>query len=280
VLSAVLNSIYQQRGKSLRACASENDMSLTTTQRVARHALKLYPYRLILVQALSFYDKIVRVEACYRLLELLTTEIDIVYTDEASFRTDGHVNMWNCRMWDYERPDNFVAEASQSAKQLTVWAGMSRHHIFGPYFFPSTVTGDSYRAIISEMFIPDILERVGSIDNIWFQQDGAPAHTANDTKTFLRSQFNERLISRGLHHEWPPRSPDLTPCDFYLWGVVKELTFQQGQFNDISAMQDAIIAAFQTIRNSRMANVSSAVMSVPQRMQRCIDLEGEQLQHQ
>jgi hypothetical protein len=22
---------------------------------------------------------------------------------------------------------------------------------------------------------------------------------------------------------WPPRSPDLTPCDFFLWGYVKEM---------------------------------------------------------
>jgi hypothetical protein len=280
VLSAVINSIYNQRGKSLRKCASENGLSLTTTQRAARHTLKLYPYRLILVQALSFYDKIVRVEACHRLLEILETGIDVVYTDEASFRTDGHVNTWNCRIWEYDRPDSFVAETIQSAKQLTIWGGMSRNHLFGPYFFPSTVTGDSYRAIISEMFIPDILQKVGSINDLWFQQDGAPAHTANDTKAFLRSQFDERLISRGLHHEWPPRSPDLTPCDFYLWGIVKDLTFQRGPFSDTSAMQNAIIDAFQTIRHLKIANVSSAVMSVPRRMQRCIALEGGQLQHQ
>jgi hypothetical protein len=24
---------------------------------------------------------------------------------------------------------------------------------------------------------------------------------------------------------WPPRSPDLTPCDFFLWGFVKEAVY-------------------------------------------------------
>ena len=24
---------------------------------------------------------------------------------------------------------------------------------------------------------------------------------------------------------WPPRSPDLTPCDFFLWGFVKDRVF-------------------------------------------------------
>jgi hypothetical protein len=31
----------------------------------------------------------------------------------------------------------------------------------------------------------------------------------------LREAFDDRVISRGL---WPPHSPGLTPCDFYLWG--------------------------------------------------------------
>jgi hypothetical protein len=30
--------------------------------------------------------------------------------------------------------------------------------------------------------------------------------------------FGDRIISRGL---WPPRSPDLSFCDFYLWGHLK-----------------------------------------------------------
>jgi len=24
---------------------------------------------------------------------------------------------------------------------------------------------------------------------------------------------------------WPPRSPDLTPCDFFLWGYIKDRVF-------------------------------------------------------
>jgi hypothetical protein len=26
-------------------------------------------------------------------------------------------------------------------------------------------------------------------------------------------------------HVWPPRHPDLTPCDFFLWGFVKEAVY-------------------------------------------------------
>jgi hypothetical protein len=34
----------------------------------------------------------------------------------------------------------------------------------------------------------------------------------------LRQFFGEESISKGL---WPPRSPDLSPPDFFLWGHLK-----------------------------------------------------------
>ena len=52
----------------------------------------------------------------------------------------------------------------------------------------------------------------------WFQQDGATAHTARVSMAAVSEVFGDRVISRGL---WPPRSPDLTPPDFYLWGKLK-----------------------------------------------------------
>ena len=30
-----------------------------------------------------------------------------------------------------------------------------------------------------------------------------------------------RRISKKNDYHWPPRSPDLTPLDFYLWGYLK-----------------------------------------------------------
>jgi hypothetical protein len=38
-------------------------------------------------------------------------------------------------------------------------------------------------------------------------------HTANNSMKLLNETFRERVISRNLR---PPRSPDLTPPDFYL----------------------------------------------------------------
>ena len=51
-------------------------------------------------------------------------------------------------------------------------------------------------------------------NNLWWVQDGAGAHRARDVKTKLTEVFGEKVIALGHNVEWPPRSPDLTPCDF------------------------------------------------------------------
>ncbi|GFV42308.1 hypothetical protein TNCV_3165391 [Trichonephila clavipes] len=60
---------------------------------------------------------------------------------------------------------------------------------------------------------------------LWFQQDGATCHTARATIDLLKDSFGDRLISRFGPVNWPPRSCDLTPLDYFLWGYVKSLVY-------------------------------------------------------
>jgi hypothetical protein len=50
----------------------------------------------------------------------------------------------------------------------------------------------------------------------YFQQDNATAYTAPNSVSALQEMFDDRIIITGL---WPPRSPDLSVCHFYLWGT-------------------------------------------------------------
>ncbi|GFW77999.1 DUF4817 domain-containing protein [Trichonephila clavipes] len=59
----------------------------------------------------------------------------------------------------------------------------------------------------------------------WFQQDGATCHTARATIDLLKDTFGDHLISRFGPGNWPPRSCDLTPLDYFLWGYVKSLVY-------------------------------------------------------
>lgn len=59
-----------------------------------------------------------------------------------------------------------------------------------------------------------------------FQQDGAPAHFALIVRAFLNERFPGKWIGRGGPFASPPRSPDLTCLDFFLWGMMKDRVYQ------------------------------------------------------
>jgi len=45
-------------------------------------------------------------------------------------------------------------------------------------------------------------------------------------RNFFSRHFPQKWIGRGAEQsgglkDWPPRSPDLTPLDYFLWGYVK-----------------------------------------------------------
>ncbi|GFW15213.1 transposable element Tc3 transposase [Trichonephila clavipes] len=63
------------------------------------------------------------------------------------------------------------------------------------------------------------------VQELWFQQDGATCHTARATIDLLKDTLGDRLISRFGPVNWPPRSCDLTPLDYFLWGYVKSLVY-------------------------------------------------------
>ncbi|GFX65330.1 transposable element Tc1 transposase [Trichonephila clavipes] len=86
-----------------------------------------------------------------------------------------------------------------------------------------TVNGDRYRAIITNFFIPELNNH--DVLELWFQQDGATCHTARATIDLLKDTLVDRLISRFGPVNWPPRSCDLTPLDYLLWGYVKSLVY-------------------------------------------------------
>ena len=60
---------------------------------------------------------------------------------------------------------------------------------------------------------------------LWFQQDGVTAHTAVISIDALRRLFPWRVISRFNDVPWPPRSPDLTAPNFFLWGCLKSKAY-------------------------------------------------------
>ena len=53
----------------------------------------------------------------------------------------------------------------------------------------------------------------------WFQQDGAPAHTAGKSLERIQEHFGPCVLSRLTDIPWPAHSPDLVLNDYYLCGL-------------------------------------------------------------
>ncbi|GFX03939.1 putative DD41D transposase [Trichonephila clavipes] len=152
----------------------------------------------------------------------------ILFSDEAHFWLNGYVNKQNCRIWSEANPQVYI-ETPLHPETLTVWCALWAGGTIGPYFFKNdeghnvTVNGDRYRAMITNFFIPELNNH--DVQKLWFQQDGATCHTAHATIDLLKDTFGDRLISSFGPGNWPPRSCDLTPLDYFLWGYVKSLVY-------------------------------------------------------
>ena len=101
--------------------------------------------------------------------------------------------------------------------------------MIGPYFFGNetgnavTVNGVRYRNRITEFLWPQLDDM--DMEDMWYPQDGATCHTPRETTELLRKKFPGRVISRNGDQNWLPRSCDLTPCDFLLWGFMKSRVY-------------------------------------------------------
>ena len=74
-----------------------------------------------------------------------------------------------------------------------------------------------------------------------FQHEGAAAHCARQVREHLTANYNDRWIGRGGPVAQPPRSPDLTPVDFFLWIHIKTLIYM----SPVDTEEDLISLVFE-----------------------------------
>ena len=190
------------------------------------------------------------------------------WSDEAMFKLNGTINRHNCVYWASENPHASV-EKEVNLPGVTCWAAISSSGIIGPYFFETTVNSCTYLDMLENYFLPRVQD-----EESYFQHDGAPAHYGKDVRTWLDQNFAGKWFGRRGSVEWPPRSPDLTPPDFFLWGVLKDLVYRE-KLRSIPELKDIISAKMGTLDRELCQTVCR---SVPARLRKCIEHEGMQFE--
>src|SRR6185437_1012909 len=252
--------------KSVRRASQQLQLSVGTVHTILTKFLKLYPYKIQIEQPLKQNDKLRRLEFAQEFGVFLkdnpTVLNSIWFSDEAHFWLNGYVNKQNMRFWAAEQPNETVCRPLHPQK-TTVWCAISSTAIYGPIFIHETINAERYRDEILEPFI-EFLKSHNEVDieSAYFQQDGARPHTANLTLDLLHDAFGNRVLSNryperfAVGHHWPPYSPALNPCDFYLWGYLKDRVYRNNPHN-IDELEAAIENEFLDIGEATMDLVVS-----------------------
>ena len=111
-----------------------------------------------------------------------------------------------------------------------------------------------------------------------FQHDGAPPHYPREFKDFLNVRFPGRWIGRGSPHNWPARSPHLSPLDYCVWGWMKELDYSV-KVGTRDALLGRILDAADRIRNSQR-KLQRETRAVHNRAAACAATGGGIFEHQ
>ncbi|XP_030754949.1 uncharacterized protein LOC115881550 [Sitophilus oryzae] len=278
-------SFEENPHNSVRQVGREYNVSKSCVHSLLRLE-RWHPYKMKLVQELSEDDPDRRMQFCQILMDRCNNDPlfvkRIIFSDESTFTLNGEVNRQNVRYWSNENPRWMRESHTQYPQKINVWAGIVENRIIGPYFFDDTLTGIRYLQFLQTYLIPTLRGLFPnrnnpemSHENLWYQQDGAPPHYAVYVRRFLDQVFPGKWIGRRGSIEWPPRSPDLTPLDFFLWGHLKNVVFKTKPDN-LEELKNRIRRECDNISRETISRVQEEFIN---RLGFCQAQEGFQFEH-
>uniref|UniRef100_A0ABD2WYJ0 DUF4817 domain-containing protein n=1 Tax=Trichogramma kaykai TaxID=54128 RepID=A0ABD2WYJ0_9HYME len=274
----VIDYVLNDPETSIRRMMEALGLSYNFIQRVLRRE-QLHAFHYRRVQGLRAQDYPARLAFCQDMLHRIAADPTllerILFTDESTFGRDGTFNCHNNHHYGVENPHVIIQNRHQTRFATNKWVGIVGNVIIGPIQFPQLLNSDFYSGFIQNT-LPNLLRNVGVEEQeIVFQQDGAPAHNAIVTLDILDRRYANRWIGtrrpgRQQLMAWPPRSPDLSPLDFFYWGAIKARIYRH-EVNNLPEMERRIAAAAATITVEMLQNVSRNFI---RRLRLCVEQGG------
>lgn len=271
-----MDSVRRFPKLSLRRRALEiGNISKSHLQQIYR-TNKVKPFKAKLIHTLEENDESKRLDFCLwygeQYLQNHNFGRSIIFSDESTFTTNGVVNSQNARYWSMENPNYRVNCRRQYHKKVNVWCAVSYTGIIGPYFFERNMNQYSYLEML-ENILQDHLHNMSLADRqtAYFQHDGHPSHATGIVREWLDREFAGRWIGRYGPIPWPPRSPDLTLMDFYLWGYLKQKVYAAPLNNDLDLLKLRLREAIDGIP---IQHIQNAYKAFTKRAELCVSVGG------
>ncbi|KAG4075258.1 hypothetical protein HA402_003049 [Bradysia odoriphaga] len=218
--------------QTLRVASQALQISKSSVHVILKKKLIWKPYKTQKRQAIPERCVLPRLSKSQTFIDAFNDQPELLesiwFTDEAHFELVPALNKQNNRYWAPEQPYQTI-ETELHPARTTAWGAISARGIYLT-FFDETVEHENYIEMLDKEFIP-FLSRNNLLEEAYLMQDGATPHTCNATLDFLNPHFHDRVIS-GRYQErfgyglsWMAYSPDLNPCDFFLWGYLKSKAY-------------------------------------------------------
>lgn len=276
----ILRQVEENSSTSVRCIANNLGANKSTIWNVLHENL-LYPFKRQKVHALEPRD-FERRRDCSRWF--LHKEVihpgflrQVLFSDEACFTREGIFNSRNCHIWADVNPHGIVQRCYQKKFSVNVWAGILDNYLIGPYILPNKLNGPTYLVFLRDI-LPVLLENIPLEirQSAWFQHDGAPAHFSAAVREHLDRTYRHHWIGRGGPVPWPPRSPDLTPLDFFLWGYMKQIVYDTPVIDEHDLVGRVVEAAAIVEERNLFENVRESALK---RFRLCNAAGGGHFEH-
>ncbi|GBM08148.1 hypothetical protein AVEN_214478-1 [Araneus ventricosus] len=151
---AKVSGIVQQNPKNtIRRIASEIGLKRSSTKKISRNSLRMFPYKIQRRQAIPRKAVRQRFDFANEILTMIDNEgFDvgcIWFTDEAHFHLNGFVNKQNWRFWGSENP-HLCEEKPLHSPKVTSWVAVCSRGIIGPFLMRETIASERYITILEQ----------------------------------------------------------------------------------------------------------------------------------
>ena len=234
--------INKDPGRPIRRLAADLGVDEKTIRNYLKLHIRYKSYKMRKGQFMSDSTKATRFEKAKKLLNKIKNlgkkkTTLIFFSDEKNFTQDQKVNKQNDR-WLCEVPEEvpIVMSTKFPAAVMVLGVVSNEGDIMPPHFFERglRVNAEVYIDVMRDVVKPWMDEVAGGRPYV-FQQDGAPAHSAQVTQTWLASN----LPDFWGKEVWPPNSPDCNPLDYYVWCAC-EWTINRSPRNTVASLNTAI----------------------------------------
>lgn len=185
----------------------------------------------------------------------------VVFTDESRFRrfgNDGRIRVWR-RGGERFLNRNVTCRLQAGGGSVHVWGAIWKGGRSGLIVLQNAVNQQTYIETLQPFFAS-----YGLPDNLIFQQDNAPAHTAAGVSRFLDNAGVRRL-------PWPSRSPDLNPIEHVWDAIARNINARPQVADSLQQLRDWVQQEWNDLSQ---AYIDDLIDSLPRRIRAVIEAHG------